>query len=421
MYLSPLESKGIYRILFAVLAGVDDDYLEKQYPNIDFEDFYTLFIKSTNISLFSACSRFKRSIVLAASVEEVAGYYIDWLDQISGKVSNLNPLLMRDSQSLSDIKEELFKRATDVMVELARTFYTVFPTTIGWSPVINLFCPEFKRKHLSVKRLERCDELFPGGYYPSSIDDLRNISYDSELLDFLMKYRSVEDTTPVLRKLHLCKPIYNRVHFVVDGENFTAGEIESYISCQLLIGHGVEVEMTVFVDQRTKQYWEFFAEKSPVKVTITPIRRILSYKSRVDFALINKAQELFYSHPEDFIYVISSDSDMSILTSTIPATNLGFVMRSGSVSLKWRNEARDMNYFCHTSDASMNLYNKALFLMDYVNAKGRERFGDEYVSMEKWRALIDELGLRELHRWPIITRLRLQEGLKPIPVFKESL
>ena len=86
MYLSPLESKGIYRILFAVLAGVDDDYLEKQYPNIDFEDFYTLFIKSTNISLFSACSRFKRSIVLATSLEEVAGYYIDWLDQISGKI-----------------------------------------------------------------------------------------------------------------------------------------------------------------------------------------------------------------------------------------------------------------------------------------------------------------------------------------------
>ena len=186
-------------------------------------------------------------------------------------------------------------------------------------------------------------------------------------------------------------------HMLVDGENVYPSTLEHFIWEQLEPVDGCSLDITIMGPVESMYLWAPFMHRSVHKVAYIPVPAIKEGKSRVDFALCQKANELYYRENVRRLCIVSSDSDFSILLETLDGVDWLFLLEQSVTCREWaellgRTDTPHMFF-----DKSFLILNKTIYDRHLVSYFGVREPKLDVDSDEEWYTFLE--GLHFSRNW----------------------
>lgn len=179
--------------------------------------------------------------------------------------------------------------------------------------------------------------------------------------------------------------------FLIDGENVDSSDFEVFMRLQAYRLKDVKSRVTFFKSNED-DVWMHAFRKSGLHVNYRAVNRLVSNKSLVDFELINEVGHSYYTRGCRKFYIMSSDSDFSILCSAFPDAKFVFICRYSTTSSEWISQMRRDNIQVYWIDESCRSWNHGIFVTDYIFNKAMREDPEIWKRDDAWAAFVERLG-----------------------------
>lgn len=230
-----------------------------------------------------------------------------------------------------------------------------------------------------------CEESYPGWsecFISGTPVGLPKVSTDKELMELL----GIDTSLP-------CCRFREDSVLLVDGENIAPFELDVFMKSAVPVKVRHKIVIEVFCDQGMKKQWEFVKESSGFKLTVRLSTRVANRKSLVDFDLINEFNRLFYEEGVRDFYVMSSDSDFSVVAKQFPEATVTYVVRGSALGVEWRAKVASAGYHVAFMDESCSYWNYGVFLSAYVVNSALNSSTPVWEHDDLWGEFIEDIGL----------------------------
>lgn len=400
MYRNWFDSGTNYLAQTMLLAGVDPEKVIERFPRDRGalkQSGYT-----SDFEMTIGVNKFRRRLLEANTREE----YLELREEILRFLSLQAPKLRLPVVA----KEVLGKPGGYSKEAICRALIDALHSALLWKlPMLaerypqylplrylrNLFLG-FSRESIAVYRSDYLidDEFMEGAFLPLPKEKVLSWTCDADMFNSLVPWgdtyhwpeTAIQEATVAVGEAN------KTYHILVDGENVHPSVLESFMWNQLSPVDGCDVRVCIVGPAELHYLWEPFMYRSVHDVEYIAIKPIRAGKSRVDFALCQKANDLYYRSGAREMCIVSSDSDFSILLETLEGVSWLFALERGLICEPWVAMLKDSGTRHIFFDRSFMALNKSIYERHMIAYFGVREETLNIDDDTEWFAFLERFG-----------------------------